>query len=210
MTFDPKKYLTEIKGKQYLEAKYRLVWFREECPNDSIHTEIVSITDNGLVIMKASIARDGMVLATAHAVAPLAGAGAYVGRGLEKAETSAIARALAMLGYGTQFAQELDDDDIADAPVERKPAPQKNAPKQEPKPAKQTSAQDEQTALSQPCSFLANSQDHTGIIQRELLTRAVTQYKIDTKAWLAGANLKGFSEFNGTLLELINLFASPF
>ena len=37
---------------------------------------------------------------------------------LEKAETKAVGRALAMLGYGTQFAPELDEGDrIVDSPV---------------------------------------------------------------------------------------------
>ena len=41
----------------------------------------------------------------------------------EKAETKAVGRALAMLGYGTQFAPELDEGErIVDSPVERKGA----------------------------------------------------------------------------------------
>jgi len=40
---------------------------------------------------------------------------------LEKAETGAIGRALVALGYGTQFTDDLDEDErVVDSPVERK------------------------------------------------------------------------------------------
>ncbi len=46
---------------------------------------------------------------------------------IEKAETGAIGRALAALGYGTQFAPEFNEEHrIVDSPVERQPAPASN------------------------------------------------------------------------------------
>jgi hypothetical protein len=71
--------------------------------------------------VRASIhAADGVLLATGYGTSPMAGKGSYAGRGLEKAETAAIGRALAHAGFGTLYA--LDDDDdadhLADSPIE--------------------------------------------------------------------------------------------
>ena len=43
MTFNPEKHLMELQGKAYLEVKWRLVWFRQECPNGTIDTEEVIV-----------------------------------------------------------------------------------------------------------------------------------------------------------------------
>lgn len=53
---------------------------------------------------------------------------------IEKAGTKALGRTLAMLGYGTQFAPELDEGErLADAPVARsQPAPNRSKPQQQP------------------------------------------------------------------------------
>lgn len=105
--------LTNLKGKPYLMVAYRLVWFREECPNHTIETEFVQLTDTS-AIAKASIKYDNMTLATAHKREDKAHFADY----MEKAETGAIGRALALIGYGTQFAPEMDEEDrIVDSPV---------------------------------------------------------------------------------------------
>lgn len=119
MEFDATAHLTDIKGKQYLEAKWRLVWFREVHPNWSIETEIVERIAGG-ALMRATVKdENGKVMAQAHKMETKAGFADY----LEKAETGAIARALAMCGFGTQFAEEFEEgtERIADAPV-AKPA----------------------------------------------------------------------------------------
>lgn len=100
--FNPKKHLIQLKGKLYLETKYRIQWFREEHPGGCIATEIISLDP---VMVKATIYdRDGKILATAHAGAVDKGNAVWSGRAVEKSETAAIGRALAHAGYGTQFA----------------------------------------------------------------------------------------------------------
>jgi hypothetical protein len=100
--FDPKKHLIQLKGKWYLETKYRIQWFREKFPNGCISTEVVSFEP---MMVKATIYNnEGAVLATAHATAVDKGNAVWSGRGLEKSETAAIGRALAHAGFGTQFA----------------------------------------------------------------------------------------------------------
>lgn len=112
--FEPANHLTKIKGKDYLEVKWRLVWFRKEKPEWTIETEIAERGD-GWVVMKAFIKNDkGKIIATGHKAETKTGFADY----LEKAETGAVGRALAMVGYGTQFAPDFEEENrIVDAPV---------------------------------------------------------------------------------------------
>jgi hypothetical protein len=117
--------MLNLRGKDYLEVKYRLVWFREERPDWSIETEIIDLKEN--VTVAKAIIKDasGRILAMAHKREDTKGFADH----LEKSETSAIGRALALLGYGTQFcADELDEGErIVDSPAEpvRKPVSKK-------------------------------------------------------------------------------------
>ena len=79
-------------------------------------TEVEQWHDKAIV-MKATIKDNfGNVVATARKKETEAGFPDYI----EKAETGAIGRALAMCGYGTLQAPEFDEQDrLADAPVEQ-------------------------------------------------------------------------------------------
>lgn len=118
MQFKPEQYVSKIKGKDYLEVKWRIVWMRSEHPDWGIETEIVN-SAKGAVQMKATI-KDGrgIILAQGHKAETAQGFPDY----LEKAETGAVGRALALCGYGTQFTgDELEEGTrLADAPIERK------------------------------------------------------------------------------------------
>lgn len=138
--------LLNLSGKPYLQVAHRLVWFREECPTWSIQTKILEYKDEArtatetpaygdipksitvteakrFAIIQAQIFNDqGVCIAMAtkreqyaESMKDKTGFPDY----LEKAETGAIGRALAIAGYGTQFAtQELDEGQrLADAPV---------------------------------------------------------------------------------------------
>ncbi len=143
-SFNPREHLITIKNKQgaseYLPVQWRLVWFRQECPEGTIETELVHLdvdkemeeelfvwnaekrrsekvvkTAKGMAIFRA-VVKDGKGgMATATKMEKAASFPDY----LEKAETSAIGRALAALGYGTQFTgEELDESHrIVDSPV---------------------------------------------------------------------------------------------
>lgn len=110
--------LLNLKGKDYLQAAHRIQWFREEKPLWAIETECLSTTPEG-TLFKATVSdENGRVIAIAHKTETLKGFPDH----LEKAETGAISRALALCGYGTQFAQELEEEDrLADSPL-AKPA----------------------------------------------------------------------------------------
>jgi hypothetical protein len=124
--------LMDIRGKPYLQVAHRLVWFREDHPDWSIETEV--IPKDKACMSKATIKdNNGRIIATAHKVEDAAGFGDYI----EKSESGAIGRALAMCGYGTQFADELVEGSkrIVDSPVNpvrpvtRTPEPARAYPK---------------------------------------------------------------------------------
>jgi hypothetical protein len=139
--------LMNLKGKDYLEVKYRLVWFREEYPNGSIQTEVVENGDVATAKATIAVPVDGnyIVLSTGHKRESKEN----FGDNYEKAETGAIGRALAAAGFGTQFEPEFDEGErIVDAPVETKvrskfssgPKPASgNGPKEAPKAGAQNS-----------------------------------------------------------------------
>ena len=114
--------LLNLRGKQYLEVKFRLVWFREDHPDWSIETELISVTDVSAYARATIRDEKGRIIATSHKFESIQGFPDFI----EKAETGAIGRALALIGYGTQFcADELDEGKrIVDAPVVSRNRPQ--------------------------------------------------------------------------------------
>ena len=108
--------LLNLRGKEYLEVKYRLVWFREDHPDWSIETELMNVTDSSAYAKATIRDESGRIIATSHKFESIQGFPDFI----EKAETGSIGRALALIGYGTQFcADELDEGNrIVDAPVQ--------------------------------------------------------------------------------------------
>ena len=124
--FNPNEKLIELKGKDYLQVMWRLVWFREDKPLWGINTEVVKLDDKQAVFKAYINDESGNLKSAGTGSETISDFKDYI----EKAETKAVGRALAMLGYGTQFAPELDEGErIVDSPV----ANQK--PKKEPQPA---------------------------------------------------------------------------
>src|SRR5947209_13417889 len=144
-TFNPNDHVMQIKNKggaaDYLPVQWRVVWFRDVCPEGTIETEIVQLDldreteeevfawnsetrrsekvvkhANGFAIFRATVKDGKGGMATGTKSEKAASFPDYI----EKAETGAIGRALAALGYGTQFAPELNEEHrIVDAPVDR-------------------------------------------------------------------------------------------
>lgn len=128
MSFNPSEHMMKMKGKDYLQVMWRLVWFREDHPDWGINAECIE-QDQDHAIFKATITdENGIQKSSGHGSETKKDFGDF----LEKAETKAVGRALAMLGYGTQFAaDELDEGErIVDSPVSRAKA------EPEPTPAK--------------------------------------------------------------------------
>ena len=102
-TFDPGRYLTKVGSSDYLEVKWRLVWLREVHPEAIVETELVSHTDQ-MAIFRARVAIPDGGSATGYGSEGYDDFRDYI----EKAETKAIGRALAALGFGTQFCPDFD------------------------------------------------------------------------------------------------------
>lgn len=108
--------LLDLRGKPYLQVAHRLVWFRSEHPDWTIETALIESTDTHSISKAVIKDASGKVMATAHKQETRQGFADH----LEKSETGAVGRALAMCGYGTQFAPEFDEEDrLADAPIDR-------------------------------------------------------------------------------------------
>lgn len=147
-TFNPNEHLVQLKSKQgsqdYLPVQWRLVWFREQCPHGTIDTEEVEVDLDREMEVDAfvwnnekrrseKVAKRAKGYARFRAVVTDGKGGRATGTKsecaanfpdyIEKAETGAVGRALAALGYGTQFAPDLDEEHrIVDAPVDRAPS----------------------------------------------------------------------------------------
>jgi hypothetical protein len=116
MSFDPNEHLIKLKGKDYLEVKWRLVWFREQNPSFTIDTALIAHDrETQHAIFRAAVSdAEGRLLSTGYGSECIRDFRDYI----EKAETKAVGRALAMLGYGTQFAPELEEGErIVDSPI---------------------------------------------------------------------------------------------
>lgn len=113
--------LLDLRGKPYLQVAHRFVMLDETIASYSIQTEILVMTSDETVCRATVRLYDELQpeltlrVATATKRENTKGFADH----LEKAETGAIGRALAMLGFGTQFAvQDMEEGDrLADAPV---------------------------------------------------------------------------------------------
>lgn len=128
-TFDASRYLVTLKGKDYLEVKWRLLWLRTEHPEAQLTTELLRL-EEGYAVFRATVSIPEGGSATGHGSEEASDFPDF----LEKAETKAIGRALGALGYGTQFTEDFEferggEQGFVDAPVERlRPQPQRPQP----------------------------------------------------------------------------------
>ena len=111
--FRASRYLTKLNGKDYLEVKWRLLWLRTEHPDAVIVTELER-HEGGMALFKARITLPEGGEATGWGSETVSDFGDYI----EKAETKALGRACAALGYGTQFCCDFDFFEKHDKPVD--------------------------------------------------------------------------------------------
>lgn len=97
--FDPREHLRQLDdGSYYLDVKWRMHWLRVEHPEADIQTELLALDDEHAVC-KAVVSIPERGAASGHASASRANTMAFI----EAAETRAIGRALAALGYGAEY-----------------------------------------------------------------------------------------------------------
>jgi hypothetical protein len=126
--FDPTRHLTKVSGREYLEVKWRLVWLRDIHPDAVIETELVQ-HQNHNAVFRAKVSLPRMIGKGGEILEPGGSATGWGSEGsddfgdyLEKAETKALGRALAALGFGTQFCPDYDFGSdrqrVVDSPVD--------------------------------------------------------------------------------------------
>jgi len=87
-----------ISGKEYVTVSQRVLGFRELFPEGSIVTEFTRV-DKDWCMCKASVIVDGFCLATGHAHEERKGR--FADAFIEVCETSAVGRALGLVGIGS-------------------------------------------------------------------------------------------------------------
>ena len=144
--FNPNEHIIQIKSQQgpkdYLPAQWRVVWFRSVYPEGSVETEMLHLdldrdTEEETSVWNAEQRRNEKIIKQAKGFvvfkAVVKDGKGGIGTGtksekaasfpdfIEKAETGAIGRALAALGYGTQFTGDEWDEAhrIVDSPVDQ-------------------------------------------------------------------------------------------
>lgn len=115
----------DVKGKDYVQVNERIKAFRMLYPEGSIITDLVS-NDNGVCIMKAEVRdNNGFLMATGMAYEKEGST--YINKTsyIENCETSAVGRALGMLGIGIDTslasAEEVENA-IINQPISKKDA----------------------------------------------------------------------------------------
>ena len=160
--FEPGKHITKVSGRDYLEVKWRLVWLRSEHPDAQIETDLMRHERN-TAIFRARVVLPSGASATGWGSEAADDFGDY----LEKAETKALGRALAALGFGTQFCQDYDfgaeQQRVVDSPIDiRGSRPRSNA----------TSGLPRQEATPKQIKYLHAVAREAGISAEELDARA--------------------------------------
>lgn len=115
--------LMSLKNKEYLQVMHRIQWFKNEHKFGIIKTQMIEKNGEGkdaFAVFRAEVYIENdkgqmLSVATGHKMETAGGFADYI----EKAETGAVGRALALCGYGTQFASDdLDEGNrLADSPA---------------------------------------------------------------------------------------------
>ncbi len=145
--FDAKARLISVNGKAYLQVAHRIMWFNQERDSFTMTTNLIESTDEYAIVQATVTITNADGSHVKSATAYKREDRAHFPDFLEKADTGAIGRALAHLGYGTEYAlgDEAGDQAPAQRPVD---TPRGNAP-QRPQEARQP-AKAPQTTLGTP------------------------------------------------------------
>ena len=101
-----------IHGKEYSTVAFRIHQFRSDHPDWQIHTEVVEL-DADHVVMRCDICdAAGVHQATGHALETRNASKMHQTSYVEIAETSAVGRALGFLDYGSQEMQIASADEV--------------------------------------------------------------------------------------------------
>lgn len=100
---DLKEKAIEIKGKKYVQVADRVLYFNETYKNGSIQTELISDPTSERIVIKAVVIPDVENFTrtfTSYAQEVIGDGMVNKNAAMENADTSAVGRALAMMGIG--------------------------------------------------------------------------------------------------------------
>jgi hypothetical protein len=117
--------LMNLRGKDYLQGAYRLVWLNEVYKKFDVRTEFILVTDEQTIARTTLTIFDENGSVLKQATATKRETKKDFADHTEKAESSSLFRALSFLGIGTQFASgELEEGSrIVDSPLTSMGAP---------------------------------------------------------------------------------------
>ncbi len=179
--FEPARFLTRVNGSEYLEVKWRLVWLRDRHPDAMVETELMSHVDNTAVFR-------------AHITVPDGGSSTGWGSEtagdfrdyLEKAETKALGRALAALGFGTQFCPDFEFGAavgrVVDAPVKVSRAARVGGAVERQEPAAVAAIGPDQAATQRQLRYLQAVAREAGLDGGALDERAMQEFGVQAVA----------------------------
>jgi len=108
----------QIQGKDYITVNERIKEFRKLHPNGQIINQVMANAD-GQVMFQSKIIVDGVLLATAHAYEKEGSSFINKTSYIENCETSAVGRALGMIGIGIDTSL-ASADEVANAVKQQK------------------------------------------------------------------------------------------
>jgi hypothetical protein len=112
----------EVTKTEYLPVQWRLFWFRLENPKGKIDSHALTLDlEKGAAIFETYVEREDSGSARMHGSETQGDWKDYI----EKAQTKSLGRALAAVGYGSQFTDDefTEGERIVDSPVDRAPEP---------------------------------------------------------------------------------------
>jgi hypothetical protein len=197
--FDPTRFLTRVNGSDYLEVKWRLVWLRDRHPDAMVETELISHVDN-TAIFRAQVQIPGAGAATGWGSESAGDFRDY----LEKAETKAIGRSLAALGFGTQFCPDHEfgaaHGRVVDAPVKAARSTRASATGDRQEPVAVAAIGPDQAATQRQLRYLQAVAREAGLDGAALDERAMQEF---------GVQAVGLSRRDAsTLIDLIQTQSS--
>ncbi len=179
--FDPARYLTRVNGSEYLEVKWRLVWLRDRHPDATVETELVSHHDD-TAIFRAQVQIPGAGSATGWGSEAAGDFRDY----LEKAETKAIGRALAALGFGTQFCPDHEFGAaygrVVDSPIKPARPARQDAARERAEPAAVAAIGPDQGATQRQLRYLQAVAREAGLDGAALDERAMQEFGVQAAA----------------------------
>jgi hypothetical protein len=179
--FEPARFLTRVNGSDYLEVKWRLVWLRDQHPDATVETELVSHNEN-TAVFRARVAIPGAGSSTGWGSETAGDFRDY----LEKAETKALGRALAALGFGTQFCPDFEFGAavgrVVDAPVKVANQSRSSAPASRQDTASVAAIGPDQPATQRQLRYLQAVAREAGLDGGALDERAVQEFGVQAAA----------------------------